>query len=54
MKGYYKNEDMTREVIDEAGWFHTGDLGHLTEEGFLVIIGRKKEMISLKRLFLES
>lgn len=47
MKGYYQNPDLTKEVIDEQGWFHTGDLGHLSLEGFLVIIGRKKEMISL-------
>ncbi|MBU0576759.1 long-chain fatty acid--CoA ligase [Patescibacteria group bacterium] len=47
MAGYYKNEAMTKEVIDTDGWFHTGDLGFLSSEGFLVIIGRKKEMISM-------
>ncbi|NUM25769.1 MAG: long-chain fatty acid--CoA ligase [Candidatus Buchananbacteria bacterium] len=47
MKGYYNNEALTREVIDENGWFHTGDLGFMSSEGFLVIIGRKKEMISM-------
>ena len=47
MKGYYQNEALTRQAIDEAGWFHTGDLGFLTQDGFLVVIGRKKEMISL-------
>ncbi len=47
MKGYYQNPELTAEVIDSDGWFHTGDLGHLSSEGFLVIIGRKKEMISL-------
>ena len=47
MKGYYKNEALTKEVIDAQGWFHTGDLGFLSSEGFLVIVGRKKEMISM-------
>ncbi|OGY46870.1 MAG: hypothetical protein A2840_00430 [Candidatus Buchananbacteria bacterium RIFCSPHIGHO2_01_FULL_47_11b] len=47
MKGYYHNDALTKEVIDSEGWFHTGDLGFLTQDGFLVVIGRKKEMISL-------
>ena len=44
MKGYYKNPELTAEVIDEEGWFHTGDLGQIEVEGQLRITGRKKEM----------
>ncbi|MFA6410139.1 MAG: long-chain fatty acid--CoA ligase [Candidatus Buchananbacteria bacterium] len=47
MAGYYKNEILTKEMIDSDGWLHTGDLGFMNSEGFLMIIGRKKEMISL-------
>jgi acyl-CoA synthetase (AMP-forming)/AMP-acid ligase II len=45
MLGYYKAEELTREVIDEAGWYYTGDLGTMDEDGYLRIVGRVKEMI---------
>jgi len=44
MKGYYKRPDETAIVLSEEGWFRTGDMGTLDEEGYLYILGRKKEM----------
>ncbi|MGA2405296.1 MAG: AMP-binding protein [Bacteroidales bacterium] len=45
MTGYYKNEKATREMIDDKGWMHTGDLGLIDKEGNVFIKGRSKSMI---------
>jgi long-chain acyl-CoA synthetase len=47
MLGYYKHPEMTVEVIDAEGWFHTGDIGRIDEDGFLMVTDRKKEIFKL-------
>ncbi|HNR42950.1 MAG TPA: AMP-binding protein [Bacteroidales bacterium] len=57
MLGYYKNEEATREIIDEKGWMHTGDLGIMDGEDNIFIKGRSKTMLlgaSGKNIFPEE
>lgn len=45
MKGYWNRPEATAKAIDEAGWFHSGDVGYLDDEGFLYICDRVKDMV---------
>lgn len=57
MKGYYNRPDLTKEVIEEDGWLHSGDIARIDEEGYIFITGRIKNMIVLnggKKVFPEE
>jgi acyl-CoA synthetase (AMP-forming)/AMP-acid ligase II len=45
MEGYYREPEMTAEVMDEEGWYHTGDLAKIDQEGYIHIVGRLKDLI---------
>lgn len=48
MKGYLGRPDATADMIDDAGWLHTGDVGRVDEDGWLFVVDRVKELIKYK------
>jgi len=47
MQGYWNRPEATKEVLDQEGWFHSGDIGEMDHEGYLKIVDRKKEIFAL-------
>ena len=45
MQGYFNDEKQTKELFDENGYYKSGDIGYIDEEGFLFIIDRKKDIL---------
>lgn len=48
LQGYFNNEEATAQIIDKAGWLHTGDVGHYNENGIFFIVDRIKELVKYK------
>ena len=48
MKGYFNQPEATKAILDNEGWLHTGDIGYVDEDGYLVIVDRLKELIKYK------
>jgi long-chain acyl-CoA synthetase len=47
MKGYFENEEETKKVLSKDGWLYTGDIATMSEDGFVKIIDREKDMINI-------
>ncbi|GAB0095828.1 hypothetical protein DMENIID0001_112580 [Sergentomyia squamirostris] len=52
--GYWRNPEATREILDADGWLHTGDLASFNQNGYLVLAGRKKDMLKYKGMHISA